>query len=189
MDNDEWIVVVAKFNHEKVKHHIVNVYTYVDDLIGVKDLHFIIRDRIDDEVVVSFRISLEQSNREETIQYITSHLDTLISDSTYAINPEPQHPLFEFAAWSWKDRRNQTGLKAFNVFCGYLSQLSRMIVNMATNEYFDSGKRVEIAHLMSWMLGCTEYGILSTKSWQIGYYDRICDEYHPYLEDSLKSKE
>jgi hypothetical protein len=173
MNDDEWVVIVAKFNYEKAKDHIVDVYSELDDLIGVKDLHFIIRDRIDDDVIVSFRISLETSNREETIQYITSHLGTLIPDSTHVINPEPQHPLYEFATWSWKERINQTGYKTFTTFCGYLSQLSRMIVNMAKNGYFDSRKRVEIAHLMSWMLGCTEYGILSTKSWQIGYYDRI----------------
>jgi hypothetical protein len=189
MNNDEWIIAVARFDCEKTKDLIVNVYTYVNDLIGVKDLHFLIRDRLDDDVVVSFRISITQGDREEIIQYIASHLSTLISDNKYAINPEPQHPLWKYVAWSWKDRLNKTGLDTFNAFCGYLDQLSRMIVDMANNEHFDSKQRVEIAHLVSWMLGCTEYGQLSTTSWKIGYYDRICDQYHPLLEHALQSKE
>jgi hypothetical protein len=42
-----------------------------------------------------------------------------------------------------------------------------------------ASERIEIARLMPCMLGCTEYGSLSAKQMEIGYYDRIEDTYHP----------
>jgi hypothetical protein len=56
---------------------------------------------------------------------------------------------------------------------------------MAEKKYFDTSERVELAHVMSWMLGCTEYGLLSKKRMEIGYYDRIADRPHVYLRESF----
>jgi hypothetical protein len=67
------------------------------------------------------------------------------------------------------------GPKKFMDFCDLLSKLSRLVLQMARKKYFDSNDRVEMAHAMSWMLGCTEYGILSPEHWEVGYYDRIDD--------------
>jgi hypothetical protein len=123
------------------------------------------------------------------VQHITAHLQTSLSDDEFIINPEPNHPLWKYAAWPWQERRNTTGVATFNTFCDYLSQLSRMIVDMANKNYFEPKQRVEMAHLMCWMLGCTEYGQLSTTNWRIGYCDRITDTDYPLLEHSLQSKE
>jgi hypothetical protein len=57
---------------------------------------------------------------------------------------------------------------------------------MARRKYFDSQERVEIAHVMSWMLGCTEYGSLSEKHMEVGYYDRVTDRYHAYLKEDFR---
>jgi hypothetical protein len=58
---------------------------------------------------------------------------------------------------------------------------------MAEKDYFHSKERVEMAHIVTWMLGCTEYGILSVGSWEIGYHDRIDDKNHAYLKHIFKS--
>ncbi len=42
-----------------------------------------------------------------------------------------------------------------------------------------------MAHVVSWMLGCTEYGLWSKKHVEIGYYDRIKDKSYPYIKQSL----
>jgi len=61
---------------------------------------------------------------------------------------------------------------------------------MIENDYFALNERVELAHFMSWMLGCTEYGLLSTMGMEVGYYDRLNDEYCSYLRQNFpKSSE
>ena len=64
MIDDEWSVVVFKCPPEQTKKHLIDFYRYTEYLVGVKSVHFLIRDRLDDEVVVSFRIllSLEGKN-------------------------------------------------------------------------------------------------------------------------------
>jgi hypothetical protein len=42
-----------------------------------------------------------------------------------------------------------------------------------------------MAHVVSWMLGCTEYELWSKKHVEIGYYDRIKDKTYPYIKQSL----
>ena len=56
---------------------------------------------------------------------------------------------------------------------------------MIENDYFASNERVELVHFMSWMLGCTEYGLLSTSGMEIGYYDRLDDKYCSYLRQDF----
>jgi hypothetical protein len=55
----------------------------------------------------------------------------------------------------------------------------------ALKDYFDLGQRVEIAHVMSWMVGYTEYGKISPTHWELGYYDRIEDKCVPYLRQDF----
>jgi len=56
--------------------------------------------------------------------------------------------------------------------------------------YFASNERIEIAHVIAWMLGCTEYGLLSPSGMEVGYYDRLGDKYCSYLrQDFPKSSD
>ena len=57
---------------------------------------------------------------------------------------------------------------------------------MIENSYFGSSERVELAHNVSRMLGCTEYGLLSTSGMEIGYYDRIEDKYSSHLREAFE---
>ena len=58
--SNEWVVAVFKCSPSDVKKILVEFYRFIDDLKGVRSLHFLIRDRIDDEVVFSFRIMIEK---------------------------------------------------------------------------------------------------------------------------------
>ena len=61
-------------------------------------------------------------------------------------------------------------------------------MNMAKIGYFSPAERVEMAHLMAWMFGCTEYGLLSPKHYEVGYYDRITGKSCPHLKQTFIKK-
>jgi hypothetical protein len=61
-----------------------------------------------------------------------------------------------------------------------------MVVQMIENNYFASNERVELSHVTSWILGCTEYGILRTSGMEVGYYDRLDDKYCSYLRQEFQ---
>lgn len=64
-------------------------------------------------------------------------------------------------------------MKKFADFVDFLSSMSGLSVKMIEREHFAFSERVELAHMMALTLGCTEYGVLSTKAMEVGYYDRI----------------
>ena len=77
------------------------------------------------------------------------------------------------------------GQSKFNLFIDFLKNMSAIVVQLIENDYFVSNERVELAHVMSWMLGCTEYGLLSASGMEIGYYDRLDDKYCRYLRQEF----
>ena len=185
MTNDDWCIAVFKCKSDIVENTLVDLYLFVKDLEGVKDLHFIIRDRLDDEIVFSFRVFIDPKYKKAIESTIAYKLKNFISEDKFSINPHDNDPLAKFVAWSPAKRIAECGPEKFDIFCNFLSRLSRIVVDMAENKYFGSQERVEMAHVMSWMLGCTEYGLLSTKHMEIGYYDRITDKNHAYLREAF----
>ena len=188
MENCEWCVVVFKCKPDRVEKVLVDFYEFTRDLKGVEDLHFLIRDRLDDEVVFSFRILMKTEDKKSVKSKIRYKLKNYIPKDKFAIDPNNKNLLHKYVAWGSKERIKKHGQEKFDVFCGFLSQLSRVAVDMAMKKYFSSAERVEMAHVMSWMLGCTEYSILTTIQMEMGYYDRIKDRYQPYQKKSLGSK-
>jgi hypothetical protein len=61
--SNEWYVAVFKCSPDYVKNILVEVYKFVDNLKGVRSLHFLIRDRVEDEVVLSFRVMVEPNSK------------------------------------------------------------------------------------------------------------------------------
>jgi len=184
----DWCVAVFKCKPDKIRDFLVELYGFVKDIEGVRDQHFLIRDRVSDEVVFSFRVLLEPKDGQVIKSKIAYKLGTLLSEGKYAVDPSRDHPLEKYVAWSPEDRMAEFGPKKFTQFCDFLSKMSKLALQMIKKRYFDSNERVEIAHVMSWMLGCTEYGLLSPEGWEIGYYDRIEDKNCPYLKEQfLKS--
>jgi hypothetical protein len=188
MADDDWCVAVFRCKPADVRRVLVSFYGFVKDLEGVRSLHFIIRDRLEDDVVFSFRVLADSKDKQIVKSKINYKLGTLMASGRFAVDPDTKDPLEKYVAWSPDERIAKYGPKKFMDFCDLLSKLSRLVLQMARKRYFESSDRVEMAHVMSWMLGCTEYGILSTEQWEVGYYDRIDDRYCQYLKHDFRSK-
>jgi hypothetical protein len=185
MMSDDWCVAVFRCKSDIVENLLADFYSFVKDIRGVRDLHFLIRDRIENEVVFSFRILVETKNKEAIKSKIAYKLGSLIPTNRFAVDPSKRSSFAKYVAWSPEERIAKYGPRKFARFCKTLSQMSRTVVEMAKKRYFSSAERVEMAHVMAWMLGCTEYGLLSAKHVEIGYYDRIGDKSHPYLKQGF----
>jgi len=188
MADGDWCVAVFRCRPADIQRVLVSFYGFVKDLEGIKSLHFIIRDRLKDGVVFSFRVLVDSKDKQIVKSKINYKLGTLMASGRFAVDPDTKDPLEKYVAWSPDERIAKYGPKKFMDFCDLLSKLSRLVLQMARKRYFESNDRVEMAHVMSWMLGCTEYGILSTEHLEVGYYDRIDDRYCQYLKHDFRSK-
>ena len=183
--SNEWCVAVFKCSPDSVKKVLVEVYRFADDLKGVRSLHFLVRDRVEDEVVFSFRVMVEPKLKEAVKSKLALKLGTLLSEDKYVIDPAAGNSLEQYVAWLPEKKIADFGQSKFNQFIDLLKNMSAIVVQMIENDYFASNERVELAHFMSWMLGCTEYGLLSTSGMEIGYYDRLDDKYCSYLRQDF----
>jgi hypothetical protein len=156
----------------------------------VRSLHFLIRDRVENEVVFSFRVMVEPKVKEKVKSDLGRKLGILLSEDKYVIDPVAGTCFEQYVAWLPEKRIVDWGQIKFNLFVDFLKNMSGIIVQLIENDYFASNERVELSHVMSWMLGCTEYGLLRTSGMEIGYYDRLDDKYCSYLrQDFPKSNE
>jgi hypothetical protein len=187
MASGDWCVAVFKSTPENFRNVLLDFYSFMTDLSGVRSLHFLIRDRVEDEVLVSFRVLVEKEAKEIIRSKISFKLRNLVSDK-FAVDPDNESSLSKYVAWPVEDRLSKSGTKKFSEFCDILSKMSGLVIQMLRSEYFSSDERVEIAHVMSWMLGCMEYGLLSTTHMEVGYYDRIEDKYCRYLREDFSKK-
>jgi len=185
MKSDNWCVAVFKCKSERVKSALVDFYDFVTGLQGVKNFHFLIRDRAGDDVVFSFRVLAEDQHMKVVKSKLHYRLTVLMPEEKFAIDPDEDHLLHKYVAWSAKGGIEKYGRERFDIFCSFLSQVSNIVVNMAKKGYFSSAERVEMAHVISWMLGCTEYGLLTLKRMEVGYFDRIDNRKIPYLMQSI----
>jgi hypothetical protein len=163
VSKDGWMVAVFKSDPKKAREILVELYEYAKEIEEVKDLHFIIRDRVKNEIVFSFRFMIEEQKRKILSGKIAFKLNNLVAKDNFVVDSSSDHPLFEYEAWTWKVTLKERGLKKFNVFCSFLSELSSVVVNMAKQDYFASTERAELAHVMSWMLGCKETTLLKSQ--------------------------
>jgi hypothetical protein len=184
MASDEWCVAVFQCTPKNVRSVLLEFYGFMTDVEGVKSLHFLIRDRVNKEIVVSLRVLAAEKTREIVRSKMNYKLGILVPGK-FAVDPDPQNPLNKYVAWSAEKRISKSGLDKFPEFCNLLCKMSGLVIEMLKNDYFGSTERVEIAHVMSWMLGCTEYGLMSSTHWELGYYDRIEDKYCQYLKQNF----
>ena len=189
MSVDSWSVAVLRCKVDKTGNSLLDLYDFVKGIEGVRDLHFLIRDRIDDDVVLSIRMRLESQHARVVKSKVAFKLGTMLSEDKFAVDPDAENPLEKYVAWQPDKRIAESGPEKFVAFCRFLSRLSRIAVEMIREDYFNSAERVEMVHLISWMLGCTEYGLMSPAHWEVGYYDRLEDKACPYLkQDFPKTK-
>jgi hypothetical protein len=183
--SDAWCVVVFKCKPETTSKFLVEFYRFVKDIEGVKSLHFIIRDRVDNEVVFSFRVLVDAEKKLVVKSKMAYKLGSLMPEEKFAIDPNMGSSFERFVGWLPEDWIARFGEKKFSDHCVLLGRLSELVVQMAKRKHFGSSERVELAHAMSWMLGCAEYGLLNTMHWEIGYYDRIENKNYPYLKEEF----
>jgi hypothetical protein len=184
----DWTVAVFKVKPEEIKTTVVDFYRFVEDLEGVISLHFLIRDRLDDYVVFSFRVLSEPDKLKIVSSKMKYKLGLLLEKEAFSVNPNSDHPLAKYVAWPAENTITERGADKFKKFFKTLDALSKVVIQMLDSDYFESSERVELIHVASWMLGCTEYGVLDTKHWEIGYFDRIEDRYHCYLRKDFPSQ-
>lgn len=183
--SNEWCVAVFKCSPATVKKVLIEVYRFTDELKGVRSLHFFVRDRLEDEVVFSFRVMVEPKFKDIIKSKLAYKLGTLLPKEKYAINPTAENTLGQYVAWLPEKRIADYGQSKFSQFIDLLKNISALVVQLIENDYFASNERVELAHIMSWMVGCTEYGLLSTSGMEVGYYDRLEDKYCTYLRQDF----
>ena len=189
MSIDDWSVAVLRCKADRTGNILLDLYDFVKDIEGVRDLHFLIRDRVDDDVVLSIRMLLESQHARGVKSKVAFKVGTLLSEDKFAVDPDAENPLEKYVAWQPDKRIAESGPEKFAAFCSFLSRQSRIAVDMIRESYFNSAERVEMAHLVSWMLGCTEYGLMSPAHWEVGYCDRLEDKACPYLkQDFPKTK-
>jgi hypothetical protein len=184
--SNEWIVAVFKCNYSAAKDFIVKFYRFVDELKGVRSLHFLIRDRVEDEVVFSFRVMVSPRFKEIIKAKMAYKLGTLLMADKFAVDPSAESYLEQYVAWAPEKRILDFGKGKFTTFIDVLKNISAIVVEMIESNYFASSERVELSHVMSWMLGCTEYGLLSTAGMEVGYYDSLEDKYCSYLRQDFE---
>jgi len=180
---DDWCVAVFRCKPESIRKTLIDFYRFVKGLDGVKSLHFLIRDRVKDEVVFSFRVLTEKEYKQIVASKMAYKLGALISRNGFAVDPNIKNPLRKYVAWSSEYRIAKYGPKKSAEFYDLLEKMSKLVIQMIRSKYFSSDERVEMAHVMSWMLGCTEYGLLSTTHMEVGYFDRIEKKYCLYLKE------
>jgi hypothetical protein len=183
--SNDWCVAIFKCSSDSVKKVLVEFYRFADNLKGVRSLHFLIRDRVEDEVVFSFRMMVEPRFKEIIKTNLACKLGTLLSEDKYVINPIAGTSFAQYVAWLPEKRIADFGQSKFNQFIDLLKNMSALVVQLMENDYFASNERVELAHVVSWMLGCTEYGMLRTSGMEVGYYDRLEDKYCSYLRQGF----
>jgi len=185
---NDWCVSVFKIKPETIRKTITELYRFTEGLDGVISLHFMIRDRLDEEVVFSFRVLSEPDKLKIVKSKIKYKLGTLLEKDVFSVDPNTDHPLAKYVAWSVEERRAKYSTNKFQKFYKTLEAISKLVIQMLENDYFEASERIELAHVTSWMLGCTEYGLLDTKHWEIGYYDRIEGKNHCYLRKDFPTK-
>ena len=182
---NKWCVAVFKCRSDSAKRFLVDIYRFVDNLNGVRSLHFLSRDRVDDEVVFSLRLMVEPKLKEIVKSKLAYKIGTLLPKDKFAIDPDLENSLRQYVAWSPEKRIEEMGSLKFEQFIDTLKNMSANIVQMIENNYFGSNERVELAYTISQMLGCTEYGALYPDKFEVGYYDRFDDKYCPKLTENL----
>jgi hypothetical protein len=184
MSSEDWCIAVFKCPPDKIGN-VIALYDFAKEIKGVKDLHFLIRDRIDEEVYVSFRLQVDLESKQTVRSKMVYKLGELMSEGNFAVDPSVDSFLSKFSAWEPEKAVAEHGFEKSISFFRYLSELSRIAIKMMKDGYFDSEERVELAHVFSWMLGCAEYGLLSINHFEIGYYDRLKGKNCVYLKEEF----
>ena len=96
MIDDDWWITVFKCKSDVVENTLFSFYHFAEDLKGVEDLHFIIRDRSDNEVVFSFRVFIDPNYKRTIDSKLAYKLRTLLPEDKFSINPHGNDPFAKY---------------------------------------------------------------------------------------------
>lgn len=164
---------------------LVDFYRFAKSIDGVRNLYFLVRDNVESDVAFVFRILIEQGKTKAVKSKISYKLKSLLPEGKYAIDPRNENLLFIYAALS-AEGAAKIGEERSAILYGFLGKLSETVFQMAEKKFFNLTERVEVAHAMALTLGCTEYGLLTKNSMEVGYFDRIEKKYYAYLKEVFK---
>jgi hypothetical protein len=179
---NDWCIVVARCRAKMMASLLVGFYRFAKGMDGVKCLYFSVMDRVENDVIVIFRVLADAGKAKAVKSKISYKLKSLLSEGKYAIDPRNDNLLFKYAALSTGSTA-KVGEESFLMLCDFLGKLNETVVEMAEKNYFDSMNRIEVVHDMALMLGCTEYGLLTKNSMEVGYFDRVEKKYFAYLKE------
>lgn len=182
MADSDWCVVVARCKAKAAAGFLVDFYRFAKGMDGVRTLYFLIRDRVESDVVLVFRLLVEPRKARVVKSKVSYKLKSLLPEDKYAINPRGENLLSNYATSS-AESAAKIGEERFVILCDFLGKFSETVVEMAEKKFFDFTERVEVAHTMALMLGCTEYSMLTKNSMEVGYFDRLEKKYLPYLKE------
>ena len=109
LEND-WCVAVFKCTSVNIRYVLIDFYGFMKDLEGVKSLHFLIRDRVKSEIVVSFRVLATEKTKEIVRSKMNYKLGSLVPDK-FAVDPDTHNPLNRYVAWDAEKRVSETGFE------------------------------------------------------------------------------
>jgi hypothetical protein len=123
---------------------------------------------------------------EETLKNRSAaKLGALLGADKFAIDPAVNDNLKQYASWFPEKKLAQLGAARFAVYIDLLKSMSAMVIDALEGNFFASNERVDLAHVFTQMLGCTEYGLLRTSGMEVGYYDRVEDKYCSFLRQNF----
>jgi hypothetical protein len=182
---NDWFVVVFKCKSVDAAKTLVDFYRFVDSQKGVQSLHFLVADRIDYEVVFSFRVLVESKLKETVKSKSSAKLGSLIGADKFAVDQSVKSDLRQYMSRFPEKKLAQLGVTQFTIHVDLLKSMSTLVVDAIEKNYFASNERVDLARIFGLMLGCTEYGLLRPTGMEVGYYDRLEDKYCSYLRENF----
>jgi hypothetical protein len=182
---NDWFVVVFKSKSFDAAKTLVDFYRFVDSQKGVQSLHFLVADRIDDDVVFSFRVLAESKLKEIVKAKSATKLGNLMGADKFSVDQLAKSDLRQYMSWFPEKKLAQLGVTQFTIYVDLLKSMSTLVVDAIEKNYFASNERVDLARIFALMLGCTEYGLLRPTGMEVGYYDRLEDKYCSYLRENF----
>ena len=135
-NSHSWIAAVFKCNSLVAKKTLVELYGFIDDLKGVRSLHFLMRDRVDDEVIFSFRVMVEQKFKEMIKSKLSHKLSTLLTADKFSVDPPAENNFAHHVALSPEKRLMHSGQTKF--IQRALKNMSSIVVDLIENDYIAS---------------------------------------------------
>jgi hypothetical protein len=101
MTNSDWCVAVFKCSKENIRNVLVDFYGFMKDL---EELNFLIGDRVENEIVASFRVLAAEKTREIVRRKMNYKLGILLPDN-FEVDPDSQSPLNKYVVWGTEGAR------------------------------------------------------------------------------------